>query len=71
MEVEQAKQVLKEAGYYVDNLWSIQDVQANFDVDDGAAYDILNGVMHNEYTVQTINELLVEVGVGEYNLKKL
>ena len=71
MEVEQAKQVLKEAGYYVDNLWSIQDVQANFDVDDGAAYDTLNGVMHNEYTVQTINELLVEVGVGEYNLKKL
>jgi hypothetical protein len=27
MTTEQAKEVLRKAGYYVDNLWSIQDVR--------------------------------------------
>lgn len=27
MTTEQAKEVLRNAGYYVDNLWSIQDVE--------------------------------------------
>jgi hypothetical protein len=57
MTIEQAKQVLKENGYYVDNLWHIDDVKlhSDVDVDNDTAYDILNSALTNDWIMEQIN----------------
>jgi uncharacterized protein YggE len=54
-EIEKAKQVLREAGYYVDNLWSIQDVRddAN-ELTDEQKMEALGMALKNEYTIEQI-----------------
>lgn len=62
MNVEQAKQVLTDAGFYVENLWSIQDVQAIFKCDDETAQNILDKSLTNEATMQQIHFSIREFG---------
>ena len=52
--IEQAKEVLREAGYFVDNLWSIEDVQGNYNCTDEEAQEILNSALTNEATMEQI-----------------
>lgn len=52
--VEQAKQVLKDNGYYVDNLWCVEDVQSKFECTDEEAQDVLDGALNNEATMEQI-----------------
>ena len=40
-EIQLAKAVLRENGYFVDNLWCIDDVKLNYVCDDEVAHDIL------------------------------
>ena len=55
-EVEKAKEVLRANGYYVDNLWHIQDVQANYmKASDEEAQKILNIALTNEATMEQIS----------------
>ena len=56
MKVQQAKQVLKEAGYFVDNLWTIRDVQDKFKCDNETAIGILNDALTSEYIVENVFE---------------
>lgn len=50
-----AKLVLKQAGYFVDNLWHINDVQDRFECDDNdLAQSILHDALNNEYIVGEI-----------------
>lgn len=56
--VEVARKFLKDQGYYVDNLWHINDVQQNHDLDDDDAYEVLDRVMQAEYTVSNIFEMI-------------
>ena len=58
-----AKQVLKDAGYYVDNLWHIEDVKAYHECADYKAQQILNKALTNEWLMGQINELIE----NEYN----
>ena len=58
MTIEQAKQVLKENGYYVDNLWHTDDVHHLGDISEDEAYDVLDSVLQNAYTIGNINEML-------------
>lgn len=60
MTIEQAKEVLRENGYYVDNLWHIDDVQRYGDISDDDAYQVLDSVLQNGYTIEKINEMLEE-----------
>jgi len=60
MTVEQAKQVLKDNGYYVENLWHIEDVKVHYDCTDEEAQQILHAVLHSPYIVETINEVITE-----------
>jgi hypothetical protein len=53
-EIEQAKQTLKDAGYFVDNLWHIDDVKSNFNCTDEKAQEILNFALTNEATMEQI-----------------
>ena len=58
--IANAKLVLKQAGYYVDNLWHVDDIKINYDCDDDMAQLILNSVLSDGQTIQYINELLQE-----------
>ena len=60
-EVEKAKEVLRANGYYVDNLWHIQDVQANYrKASDEEAQKILNIALTNEATIDQIQFAIVD-----------
>jgi len=63
--IEDAKQVLKEAGYFVDNLWSVEDVQDRFKCDNETAQEILYESLTNEYIVQKIYSAITDICVDE------
>lgn len=52
--VREAKQILKEAGYYTDNLWSVEDVQDIFNCSNEEAQDVLKIALTNEGTMHHI-----------------
>jgi len=52
--IEQAKKVLRESGYFVDNLWHIDDVKLRYKCDDEQAQDVLNSALTNEATMEQI-----------------
>jgi uncharacterized protein YggE len=54
-EIEKAKQVLREAGFYVDNLWSIQDVRDDDnELTDEQKMNALDMAFDNEATMEQI-----------------
>jgi hypothetical protein len=52
--VNQAKAILKDAGYYVDNLWHIDDVKGLKDMNDDDAYAILDTILSGDYVIEDI-----------------
>ncbi len=52
--IEQAKQVLKDNGYYVGNLWHVSDVKDRCNCDDDVAQKILDKALTNEATMEQI-----------------
>ena len=52
--IEQAKQVLRDNGYYVDNLWSVQAVRDNYNCTDDEAQEVLDGALQNNATMEQI-----------------
>lgn len=54
MSIEQAKQVLKDAGYFVDNLWQIVDVTDNYECSQQMAQSILEDSLTNDVTIERI-----------------
>ena len=52
--IEQARNVLRKAGFYVDNLWSVADVQSKFDCDADDAMEVLNSALTNDATMEQI-----------------
>lgn len=53
--VAQAKEILRREGYFVDNLWHIDDIQYRYNCDDDElAQDILNRALTNEATMEQI-----------------
>jgi hypothetical protein len=52
--VEEAKVYLTEQGFYTGNLWSVDDVQANYDCTKEEAQDVLDGALNNEATMEQI-----------------
>ena len=63
--IDNAKAVLKAAGYYVENLWHVEDVQAKFDCSPIEAMSVLNRALTNEATMEQI-WLAIYVD-GDYN----
>jgi len=54
-EINKAKQVLRKAGYYVDNLWSIDDVRDdNNELTDEQKMQALDMAFDNEATIEQI-----------------
>jgi hypothetical protein len=50
----EAKRTLREAGFYVGNLWHIDDVKLNYKCDDETAQDILDDALSNDATMEQI-----------------
>lgn len=55
MLISQAKFTLKQAGYFVDNLWHVNDVKLRYNCEDNEqAQDILNNALTNDATMDQI-----------------
>ena len=67
--IQQAKAILREAGYFVDNLWTLDDVQSRYECDDKTAQEILDYVLTNESLVEDIFEL-IRLEAEEMELKE-
>ena len=65
MNVEEAKAVLKANGYFVDNLWCVDDVKSMFKCDDDEAQYILEQSLTNEATMEQIWFSIREFGEME------
>ena len=53
-EIEQAKAILKQHGYFVDNLWSVSDVTDRYECTDEKAQEVLNKALTNEWVMEQI-----------------
>lgn len=54
--IHNAKEVLRNAGFFVDNLWHVDDVKGRFQVfDKEDAQDILNDALTNEWVMEQIH----------------
>jgi hypothetical protein len=53
MNVEQAKQVLKDAGYFVDNLWHINDIKDKYNCDSD---EQVQSILYNSLTNESVME---------------
>jgi len=69
MTVEQAKKVLRENGYFVDNLWHIDDVKGHYNCDDTEAQEVLDGALTNDATMEQI-WYAIDVYAEEYDLER-
>lgn len=58
MTIDQAKQVLKDAGFYTDNLWSIEDVKSQYECTDEQAYQVLDEAFNNDRAMEYIWEAI-------------
>jgi len=69
MNVDQAREVLKQNGFFVDNLWHIEDVKSKFNCTDEQAQYVLEKSLTNEATME---QVWLSIGVfGEMeNLKE-
>jgi len=55
MSVEEAKAVLRENGYFVDNLWHVDDVKLRYNCDDDEqAQEILYRALTNDATMEQV-----------------
>lgn len=54
MSIEEAKKVLKDAGYFVDNLWQVIDVTDNYECSEQIAKIILEDALTNDGTMNQI-----------------
>lgn len=54
MTEQDARQLLKDKGFFVDNLWHIDDVKAKFDCTDEEAQHVLDKALGNDATMEQI-----------------
>jgi hypothetical protein len=69
LDIENAKELLKREGYYVDNLWQTDDVMLNYDCTEEEAQDVLNSALTNDATYQQIWEA-ISYKAESINLKR-
>lgn len=62
---EEAKDTLRKQGYYVDNLWHVEDVKSMFECSDDAAQRVLDKVMQNESVMFAIWDAIDYAGEQE------
>jgi hypothetical protein len=69
LDIENAKELLKREGYFVDNLWQTCDVTMNHECTEEQAQTILNKALTNDATYQQIWEA-ISYEAESMNLKR-
>ena len=69
MTIDEAKKVLRDNGYFVDNLWNVSDVQVVFECTDEQAQEVLYNSMTNDYINEQMQLSIDEFGSMD-NLKR-
>jgi len=70
MSVAEAKELLRQNGYFTDNLWSINDVQSNWKCDEDTAQEVLYKALTNDATTEQI-WFSINMVAEEMNLERL
>jgi len=52
--MKKAKELLESNGYYVGNLWSVDDVHSRYECTNEVAQDILHKALTNEATMEQV-----------------
>ncbi len=63
--IANAKLVLKQAGYFVDNLWHVDDVKDKFECDDESAQKVLLLSLTHPYIVENVMNI-----IGQFRKRK-
>lgn len=67
--IEEAKSLLKEAGYFTDNLWHVDDVQRQVKhISNDDAQEVLDMALTNEFVMESIHQAIT-FAIREMNLK--
>jgi len=54
--ISQAKELLRESGYYIYSMYHIEDVQSHYECTDSEAMDILDQALDNDGTANQVWE---------------
>ena len=66
MQVDEAREVLRKAGYFVDNLWHVNDVKDNYVVlDNEDAQEVLDDALTNEWIIEQIHLTISDVALSK------
>jgi hypothetical protein len=70
LKIHEAKELLKSAGYYTDNLWSVEDVMNNFSCPEEQAQKVLDKALSLE---SVMDEIWFAIGfiAADMNLQKI
>ena len=60
---------MEKEGYFVDNLWCIEDVMLNYDCTEEEAQEVLSNALQNDATMQQIWEA-ISYKAESMNLKR-
>ena len=70
LSVEDAKRILEKNGYFVANLWHVDDVTAwAYECDDDTAQEILYKALTNDYVMDTIWQA-IDVSAEQLNVER-
>jgi hypothetical protein len=64
--IDEAREVLRKAGYFVDNLWHINDVKdAYFVLDNENAQEVLDDALTNEWIIEQIHLTISDIAISK------
>ena len=68
-EIDEAMKTLRNAGYYVDSMYHIDDVKSHYDCEDEIAQEIIGLAIDSDGTANQIWEAITYMAEDEYGLK--
>lgn len=67
--IQEAKALLKEAGYFTDNLWHIDDVRTQVKhISEDDAQEVLDMAITNDFVMESVHQAIT-FAIREMNLK--
>jgi hypothetical protein len=67
--INDAKKILEDKGFFVNNLWHINDIKCNYKCSKDKAQEILYNALTNEYVIQAIWDS-IDYFAEDMNLKR-
>lgn len=64
-QVAAAREVLRNAGYYVENLWHVDDVLGRFVTDKDTAINILDDVLLSDYITERVFDGIADIATDK------